>query len=216
MRNQNWFTKNPLLIIGIVVVVVIVLFFVFRGTNTNDSNSFQNQETNNPSNIEEGFGESNLVSKEEGFSRNNPASLNHTLITKNFGYEYRQEYDLELTLIEVIRGESAWTLIEKANMFNDKAPEGKEYILAKFRWKLTKTSDDKPYKINRYFLEAVSEKGIVYDTAGVVPPEPILNQELYPGATGEGWVDFEVDTNDKVPLVRFNDDETLVLWFKLY
>lgn len=41
MKNQNWFSKNPLLIIGIIVVVAIVLFFVLRGTNTNESNTSQ-------------------------------------------------------------------------------------------------------------------------------------------------------------------------------
>jgi len=43
MKEKNWFSKNPLLIIGIIIIAGIVLFFMFRGTNTNDANSSQTQ-----------------------------------------------------------------------------------------------------------------------------------------------------------------------------
>lgn len=151
-----------------------------------------------------------------GHSRSKPAPIN-TPLSIHFGYEWGQQVDAEITLLNIKRGESAWSAIKEANMFNDEPEEGKEYLLAKFRFKLVKTSDDKSYSLSGYSFDTVSGQGLVYEKLFAVAPEPSLDKEIYPGASHEGWVVFKIDKSDATPLISFNregggDDE---LWFNL-
>ena len=100
-------------------------------------------------------------------------------------------------------------------MYNDDPTQGKEYLLAKFRFKVLSTSDDKSYQISDYYFNAVSSDGVVYDSTWVVVPEPSLSKEVYGGGSSEGWIVFEVDKNDVNPLIAFNKDEEGELWFSL-
>ena len=123
--------------------------------------------------------------------------------------------DAEITLLNVKRGESAWTMIKEANMFNDEPTQGKEYLLAKFRFKVLSTSDDKSYSISDYYFDTVSSEGVVYDSSWVVGPEPSLSKEVYAGGSSEGWIVFEINQNDANPLISFNKDEDGEIWFSL-
>ena len=152
--------------------------------------------------------------KGPGYSRSNPVSVN-TPLTTSFGYSWSQMVDAEITLLNVKRGESAWTMIKEANMFNDEPAQGKEYLLAKFRFKVLSTSDDKSYSIRDYYFDAVSSDGVVYDSSWVVDPEPSLSKEVYAGGSSEGWIVFEINQNDANPLISFNKDEDGELWFSL-
>jgi len=152
---------------------------------------------------------------ELGHARSKPAPIN-TALTTHFGYSWSQEVDAEITLMGIKRGSSAWSMIKEANMFNDEPEAGKEYLLAKVRFKLIDTSNDESYSISTYKFETVSEDGIVYENPFIVEPEPQLSKDLYPGATHEGWVAFEVDGSDTNPLMVFDKGGDGELWFKLY
>lgn len=154
------------------------------------------------------------IPKGPGYSRSNPVTIN-TPLTTTFGYSWSQMVDAEITLLNVKRGESAWSMIKEANMFNDAPAQGKEYLLAKFRFKVIKTSDDKSYRISDYYFDAVSSEGVVYSSPWVVGPEPSLSKEVYAGGSSEGWIVFEINQNDINPLIAFNKDSEGELWFSL-
>ena len=50
----------------------------------------------------------------------------------NYDYTIRNK-DWEASVLETVRGEGAWLMVEDANMFNDPPEEGMEYITVKFR-----------------------------------------------------------------------------------
>lgn len=79
--------------------------------------------------------------------------------------------------------------VKKANRFNDDPPEGEDYILIKLRLAYSQGGQDKPmtttngehrfYADNRFFGAPVSS----------VPPKPEFSgQDLFPGATIDGWL----------------------------
>ena len=149
-----------------------------------------------------------------GYSRFEPATKDTPLTTEVSGW--LDNFKATITLTDFKRGSTAWSRIIEANMFNDKAGEGKEYLLAKIKFELLETKDNEAYDIGTYNFKVVSKSGVVYDDPFIVEPEPSLSQELYPGASHEGWIAFEVDKSDDKPLLSFNRDEEGALWFKLY
>jgi hypothetical protein len=53
---------------------------------------------------------------------------------------YSGTIDIDLTLTEVITGESAWSIIKSADKYNKAPPNNKQYLLAKFKIKINKLS----------------------------------------------------------------------------
>jgi len=103
---------------------------------------------------------------------------------------------LEITLLETIRGDAAWAIIEKENMYNEPAAEGFEYVLIKVKGflKESKTDDDSLYFSNMSF-NFVSNEGEVYEWVSAVVPNE-LSKELYNGGAGEGFIANQVKIGD--------------------
>lgn len=159
------------------------------------------------------------VSGSQGYSRSNPAPIGSTLLHEEEDDWLYGDYKARITLIQVIRGAQAWTMIEDANMFNDEPEPGYEYILAKIRFEYMQSSEqDTQYSVTEYDFTVVSESGVDYDLPSVVEPEPDLDGNLYPGATVEGWAAYQVAINDHHPLLTFGRDwqGRGGIWFKLY
>lgn len=149
------------------------------------------------------------------YSRINPAPIGAT--QKITVKDYVNEYTAEICVKEVIRGNAAWTKIKEANMFNDEAPSGKEYILAKISVKAISVADDKKLDISGYDFDAYSTTNSKYEKYSVVEPDPELDSSLYSGASSEGYVAFLVDTSDTSPKVVYGQkyDGTGGVWFSL-
>ena len=110
-------------------------------------------------------------------------------------------------------------MIHKQNQFNDSPDEGFEYILAKVRFDYLDGSADKQFHLNTGVdFTAVSSEGKDYKLQLVVEPEPRLNADLYPGASHEGWVAFQVTKDDTNPLMTFGRDYrgSGGVWWKLF
>lgn len=148
-------------------------------------------------------------------SKSNPSVLGEVWNVKvNDWLDGQKQY--QITMVDAVTdGNTAWQMIKNANMFNAPPPEGKKYVLAKFRVKLIKfegkTFD--AFDVNPGRFEAVSKNGVVYDFSVVVPPEPHLS-EIYEGGETEGWAAFLVNQNDEPRIVwqRGLADE---IWFSL-
>lgn len=241
MASENWFEKHKVLsVVLIIVAVILVLGIIFSFMTPKDKSSYQksdnsassnNLQNSNNNGYLECSSDADCSSNEQckgskcitivrtdtlGHSRSSPAPIN-TPLTIHFGYSWGQLTDAEITLLNVKRGDSAWSAIKEANMFNEAPKDGKEYLLVKFNVKILKTSDDKSYSLSGYSFDAVSQNGAVYDNPFVLTPEPQLSGDLYAGASKEGWVAFLIDQSDTSPLISFNRDQNGQdeLWFNL-
>jgi len=123
------------------------------------------------------------------YSFNNPAPLNTIqTITKE---SFLQKYTAEVVVKEIVRGETANKMVADANIFNDPPKEGYEYLLAKVYVKLI-SIDEGALTLSPLQFSLISSDGKEYDMPFVVLPEPEITTTLYPGASHEGWVVFEV------------------------
>lgn len=120
----------------------------------------------------------------------------------------------EITLVETITdGDLVWKMIDaKEYWYNEPAPEGKKYILAKFNVKLLEKPDEEIWDVANSYFNHYRKNGSIYND----------NINVYYGGLGsifegesvEGWIAFTVDENDD-PLITWNRgiaEETV--WFK--
>ncbi|MEK4452288.1 MULTISPECIES: DUF4352 domain-containing protein [unclassified Paenibacillus] len=146
-------------------------------------------------------------------SRSKPAALGQTVNFNNKDYGFSGT----ASITEVFRGQFAWQKIKDANMFNDEAGAGYEYILAKVNVKITnyKESDAAVHMTEAYF-KLISTTGTAYDYVTVVTPDPSINTDIYVGSSHEGYVAFKVKQGDTSPLIAFarSYDGTGGAWFK--
>ncbi|WP_339254277.1 hypothetical protein NSQ43_07130 [Sporosarcina sp. FSL W8-0480] len=148
-------------------------------------------------------------------TRSNPLPFGDTITVKENIYDdsfNSYESFVEITLLETIRGEEAWSLIEKENMFNEPAAEGFEYVMVKVRGflKESETEDDSLYFSSGNF-KFVSNDGEVYDWAFAVVPNE-LSKELYNGGTAEGYIVNQVKIGDDFK-VSYNSSEGSPVFF---
>ena len=93
-------------------------------------------------------------------SRTNPAGL-HQTVRVDVDDWLDGKVVLELEMLELISGGTAWNMIHAWNMFNDQPEAGKEYILAKFRVKIVELENE-PYDINHAQFDVYSATGVMY------------------------------------------------------
>lgn len=119
-----------------------------------------------------------------------------------------------ITLTQVLRGAEVWDLFSAANMFNSAPAAGKEYLLAQFTisCESVESDADQPVTYTQYNFRSSSSDFSVSDRPVLVYPEeyPELNLTLYAGASGSGWVCFEVDQDDPLPYAVMDS-----IWFLL-
>ncbi|WP_252504446.1 DUF4352 domain-containing protein [Sporosarcina sp. Marseille-Q4943] len=132
-------------------------------------------------------------------TRSNPLPFGDTITVKENIYDdsfNSYESFVEITLLETIRGEEAWKIIQGENMYNEPADEGFEYVLVKVKGflKESETEDDSLYFSSMNF-NFVSNDGEVYDWKSAVIPNE-LDKELYNGGTAEGYIVNQVKVGD--------------------
>ena len=152
-----------------------------------------------------------------GYSRTNPAPINTMqTFTKPKGY-FTDSYTVSLRVAEVYRGSKAWEMIKAANMFNDEAPAGKEYIVAKLVGSVISSNGDKAVHFSEYNFTAFSGTNVEYDMASVVNPEPEFSGDVYTGGTTSGYCVFLVNKDDANPKIVYGQDYdgTGGVWFSL-
>lgn len=130
-------------------------------------------------------------------------SLSGTFTDRDADYE---EFDanLNITILDTIRGDEAWDIIYNENPHNDPAPEGKEYIINNTEVKLyDATSEDLKTSIRSNNFDYISSEGASYNTPYVVLPDE-LEVELYNNGSATGNIVGLVDVGDN-PLIRFEN-----------
>lgn len=120
-----------------------------------------------------------------GLTRDVPAAIGDTLVTD----------DWEITVLEMIRGEEAWPMVEAANMFNDPPGEGFEYVAIRV-FVRNIGDEDTAENVNGSWFDLTGDSNIVFESPFVVEPEPQLDFDLFPGGSAEGWVVLQAAENE--------------------
>ena len=120
--------------------------------------------------------------------------------------------------MEIIRGAEAWNKIINANMFNDEAPDGYEYILARIAFSVLDTKTDFAVDSPEYDFDTFSSNNEEMEKVSVVEPEPQMADRLYEGGNTEGWITVMVRKDDPAPKIAYglDYDGTGGIWFALY
>jgi hypothetical protein len=127
-----------------------------------------------------------------GKDRTDPASVGDILITQ----------DWEFSVVEIIRGDEAWQMVQEANQFNDAPEEGMEYIATNIRVRNIST-DDRAQNIDGSFFKTTGDANVLYDQAFVVDPNPPLDIWLYPGGEFGGWVVLQAAIDETGVVIIF-------------
>lgn len=124
------------------------------------------------------------------------------------GYTSHELYDLNMTLVEVIRGEEAWKRIQEADKSNRPAGPDKDFLLARVRleYHARGTPGLCVHSVVPQQFTAYSPNGEDYAPSQVAPPKPELRKEMKSGDSLEGWVAFIVAKSDKAPLMFYTAD----------
>lgn len=124
----------------------------------------------------------NIEPNTTGLDIREPAAIGETAISE----------DWEVTLVEVIRGEEAWQIIEAAAGTNDPPVAGREYMLARFRVRAISTIDD-THMLTENDFDSLPASSVDLRTDRLQSPivirvEPEIDSYLYPGGVSEGLV----------------------------
>ncbi|MEM5591334.1 hypothetical protein AAHH67_05505 [Niallia circulans] len=138
-------------------------------------------------------------------SRTNPVPFKKTVTVEDELYNDKGEsfpIKFDLTVLEVTRGEDAYQKLKSMNEFNEPAPDGYEWLLAKTKVKFTEsaTKDLSLYIDGIMNFEMVSENGDIYsgDILGTTDPE--FSYEMYVGNEKEGYISGLVKKGEKAQL----------------
>jgi len=150
------------------------------------------------------------VTPSAGYSRALPVSLGVPVQVSE------EDLTVDVTLVDVIRGELAWSMIQAVNQFNSPPPEGFEYLLASIKVDVSAIPGiDTSIKFSELVFDAVSNAGNVYGRVSVLGPEPQFRGELFNDGSLTGWTTFAVTESDSQPLMRYAFSNDVTIWFKL-
>jgi hypothetical protein len=169
-----------------------------------------------------------------GSKPDHAAPIGLTVITKierGDRYSAPEIYNMEITLLEVIRGEEAWDRI-KAQGVSDRLPQsGFEYVLAHIRFGFFSKArgfghPHEGYHIGVDSFSVTSADGKAkYEIPSVrqQPKPQLVDLSLSIGESLKGWIIFQVPETEKRPLLTFHRDyaENVYgvwgsVWFQLY
>jgi hypothetical protein len=144
-------------------------------------------------------------------SSKNPAPIGSPVKSMvELGSVYSSIYDINITVLETVRGKDAMKLLKKADSKVKKPPKGSEYMLArvKFEMKSRAVSDKLAFELGKEPLQwvALASDLTEYPMVSVKVPAPALAGTVKPGDSIEGWVAFAVDKKDSNPVMVFDPD----------
>jgi hypothetical protein len=153
-------------------------------------------------------GSSEETKKEEGpkiGSRSNPIPFQSTATVDDEMYDDKGEaypIKFDLTVVEVVRGEDAYQLLLGMNQFNEAAPEGYEWVLAKTKVSFKESAtEDLAFFIDGIMnFEMVSESGDIYSGDVYATTDPDFSFEMYVGSEKEGYIGGLVKAGEKAQL----------------
>ena len=169
------------------------------------------------------IGDAPAKQDENVYSRNNPAPLNtmQTYSRKNTNSyidmsSISPDYSANIRITDVIRGANANEKVKNDNMFNEDAPQGYEYILARVSFSLISSQNDVSINANGWNFKFYSSNNEEYENVFVSINDE-LSTDLYPGGNAEGYIVGLVKVEDPAPKLAYGLDYNGVngIWFAL-
>lgn len=127
-----------------------------------------------------------------GLSRDNPLPMGESLVTPE---------GIEVTVVNLIKGNQAWEIIHEANMFNDPPASGMQYIIITVKVKNI-SSEEEPESVSDWDFELIGSSNKVFhgtERSVVLPDEGSLSGlwvDLYHGGKETGSLDFYVPADE--------------------
>lgn len=132
---------------------------------------------------------------------------------------YSENYNASVVVLESIRGQAAYDMLQKANSVWNSAPkDGMEYIVVKVRVSINSVSADKAIDLNEYDFDTYSSDNVEYDRLYfTVSPDPQFSGNVFAGGTLEGYMTVQVKTTDPAPKIVFGSkyDGSGGIWFRV-
>ena len=173
----------------------------------------------------------NGMTSPTGSSHLNPAPVGvsvKTIVERGDAYSGAELCDVEITVLEVIRGEKAWESIKSQGIASKPPRAGFEYLLTHIRFAYSRRGigfGDGTYMVSEGQFITVSADGITeYEVPSVVkqPENQLVELPMQSGETHEGWVLLQIPENVKEPLLAFKRQHTEAIygvrgyvWFQL-
>lgn len=132
--------------------------------------------------------------EQPGFSRSNPLPASALIVTENWTIE----------VLEVLRGDVAWSKIKASSSYSQAPQEGKEYIAIRAKAKST-YADSNSHQISACDFSVTGDLGILYGCIFVAFIKPALDAELFTAGETEGWIIYLIHTNDSNLELVFNE-----------
>ncbi|WP_010676881.1 hypothetical protein [Bacillus timonensis] len=138
-------------------------------------------------------------------SRSNPVPFQKTATVDDELYNDQGDafaIKFDLTVLEVTRGEEAFNKLKGMNEYNEPAPEGYEWVLAKTKVKFVESeTQDIPLFIDGVMnFTMVSESGDIFSGDVYAVTDPDFSFEMYVGNEKEGYISGLVKTGEKAQL----------------
>lgn len=138
-------------------------------------------------------------------SRSNPVPFQKTATVDDELYNDEGEafkIKFDLTVEEVVRGDEAYKKLKAMNEFNEPAPDGYEWVLAKTKVKFVESeTEDLAFNIDGIMnFEMVSESGDIYSGNLYGTTDPDFSFEMYVGNEKEGYISGLVKKGEKAQL----------------
>jgi hypothetical protein len=178
------------------------------------------------------FGGTSRTSAAVGTAPETAAEIGATVITtieRGDAYLSPQLYNVEITLLQTVRGQAVGDRLTRQIVSAKPAMAGFEFILAQIRlgyFRRVRGLEDELYKLTEGQFMAVSADG---KTEFPVPPvlnqpqPPLIDVTFNPGDTREGWILLQVPITEKQPLLVFKRQHVEgaygiwgYIWFKLW
>ncbi len=138
-------------------------------------------------------------------SRTNPVPFQATAtvddeLYNDAGDSFPIKFDL--TVVEVVRGDAAYQTLKSMNEFNEPAPAGYEWVLAKTKVKFIESeTEDLAFNIDGIMnFDMVSESGDIFSGDLYGTTEPDFSFEMYVGNEKEGYISSLVKAGEKATL----------------
>lgn len=136
-----------------------------------------------------------------GYARSYPAPFGQSVT-----WTGRNREQLNLTMLDLIRGDDAWRQISASNPFNPTPSPGWEYLLYKIRAEYVRASKDAALMVTSDSFVVVSSDGKEYKpfrVSTLVASEPFLLAQLFVGDSVEGWMIWTIPAGDTHPLLAY-------------
>jgi hypothetical protein len=152
-----------------------------------------------------------------------------TIIEGGHAYLTPRLYNLEITLLDVLRGKQAVEWLISGGVDPGLFQPGQEYILAHLNFAFFQRGrggDDEVYQLPSGQFAVISADGkteyAVPQLSNRIKPQ-LAGWSFHPGESRQGWLLFQVDVNDPQPRLIFKREHVEgvygiwgYVWFQLY